>query len=119
MGVEMVMQAVEGGRVSGAKPVGTRGEFLHPCAGGGDDEATAGSNQFGEAGEEFRGVVEAAEEIRCEDDVKLAEILAQIHGITRFKGDPVAVDIERHAGGAFRGAGALLQLVKPVGAVFL
>ena len=68
-------------------PVGGRGEFLEPCAWGGEDELAAFGDEVGETGEEGFGVGEAAEEIGGVDEVERAEVGWEVHGVAACEGD--------------------------------
>ena len=89
-------------------PVGGRGEFLEPCAGGGEDELTAFGDEVGETGEEGFGVGEAAEEIGGVDEVERAEVGREVHGVAAVEGDAVRMSGVGETGGEGHGETAFV-----------
>jgi hypothetical protein len=68
-----------------AEPVLAGGEVLQPSEGGGEEELAAGLHERRKAVEKAERLREAADEIGGEDDVEVAEIGAESHGITDLK----------------------------------
>lgn len=56
-------------------------ELIQPGAWGGENEVAAGSDEVGEALEEFFRVGESADQVCCMDAVEAAEIVLEIHRV--------------------------------------
>ena len=89
-------------------PIGGRGEFLEPCAWGGEDELAALGDEVGETGEEGFGVGEAAEEIGGVDEVERAEVGWEVHGVAAGEGDAVGLCGVGETGGEGHGEAAFV-----------
>jgi hypothetical protein len=90
VGGEVFLEVVEGGTFG---PELGRGEFFEPGGGGGEEETTTGFDEGGKAGEELEGIGEAADQVGGMDDVELAEVGAESHGVAGFEKNASGVGV--------------------------
>ena len=77
-------------------PVSAWGEVFEPGAGCGEQELASGAHERWKALDELERIGEAAEEIGGVDDVVIAKIGAEVHGIALLEGDAVTTEVVWH-----------------------